>query len=188
MSCGCNRARRWGDPFVPFILNRSCSCAPDGGDVVRIRRMRYVLRCIARSESRMVDPLPTLLNEHTWSTIKNSPGTTHHLIPLGGQEGGDLLDWIEQTGHYDVWVAKPAPGPAEDPYQSDARTSGAYSTIRSGHTLVYLADTPGNWFEGNVLDLEFATKVVRIYRYERTITSGDPMPAKLNQATFFSIG
>ena len=136
----------------------------------------------------MVDPLPELLNEHTWSTIKNSPGTTHHLIPLGGQQGGDLLDWVEETGHYDVWVAKPAPNATEDPYQNAARTTGAFSTIRSGHTLVSLADTPGAWFEGNVLDLEFATKVVRIYRYQRTITSGDPMPAKLNQATFFSIG
>ena len=136
----------------------------------------------------MVDPLPILLNEHTWSTIKNTPGSTHHLIPLGGQQAGELLDWVEETGHYDVWVGVVAPGATDDPYKPTARTSGSFSTIRSGHSLVHLADTPGNWHEGNVLDLELATKVVRIYRYHRGITSGDPMPSKLNQATFFSIG
>ena len=136
----------------------------------------------------MADPLQTLINEHTWSTIKNTPGSTHQLIPLGGTDGGDLLDLVEQSGHYDVWVAASAVGATTDPYQATARTSGTFATIRTGHALVYLADTPGNWFEGNVLDLALATKVVRIYRYQRAITSGDPMPTKRNHATFFSIG
>src|SRR4051794_33142332 len=132
----------------------------------------------------MADPLQTLLNDHTWSTIKNTSGFHHQLISLGGQQGGDLLDWIAESGHYDVWVAKDPLDPAADPYQDPARTSGAWQTIRSGHVLVYLADTPGSWQEGNVLDLDPATMLVRIYRYSRNITSGDPMPVKLNQSTF----
>lgn len=136
----------------------------------------------------MADPLTTLLNEHTWSTIKQTPGSSHHLISLGGGAGGYLLDWVEESGHYDVWIAEPAPAATADPYQGAVQTSGAWTSIRNGHALVYLADTPGNWYEGNVLDLDPATKVVRIYRYRRAIYSGDPMPVKLNHATFFSIG
>ncbi|MEU4490150.1 hypothetical protein AB0H94_35660 [Streptomyces purpurascens] len=136
----------------------------------------------------MSDPLKTLLNEHVWATIKNSPGATHHLIPLGGQKGGELLDWIEQTGDYDVWVAKPEAAPAGDPYKDAARTSGSFQTIRSGHAMVHLAHSPGQWSIGNVLDLNLATKAVRIYRYHRGITSGDPIPTKINQASFSTIG
>ena len=136
----------------------------------------------------MVDPLPILLNEHTWSTILNSPGTTHHLIPIGGAAGGELLDWTEENGEYSVWVGEPAPSATADPYQPSARTSGAFNTIRAGHALTHLADTPGNWSEGNVMDLDLATKNVRIYRYNRGITSGDPIPTRVNSARFFSIG
>lgn len=136
----------------------------------------------------MNDPLKTLLNEHTWTTIKNVPGSTHHLIPLGGAKGGELLDWVEQSGQYNVWVAKVSPGQTGDPYQADARTSGAFQTIRSGHTLVHLADSPGNWHEGNVLDLNLSTMGVRIYRYHRGITSGNPIPAKINHSSFSTIG
>ncbi|MGW7715499.1 hypothetical protein ACWGKK_14430 [Streptomyces chartreusis] len=136
----------------------------------------------------MNDPLKTLLNEHTWTTIKNRPGITHRLIPLGGSKGGELLDWIEQSGHYDVWVAKPDVAPTADPYKADARTNGSFQTIRSGHALVHLAHTPGSWFTGNVLDLNLSTKGVRIYRYDRGITSGDPIPTKVNQSSFSTIG
>ncbi|MDR6413318.1 hypothetical protein [Pseudarthrobacter sulfonivorans] len=136
----------------------------------------------------MVDPLQILLNEHTWSTIRNTPGSTHHLISLGGSGGGELLDWVAETGHYSVWVGEPAPGATADPYRPAARTEGNFATIRAGHTLTHLADTPGNWSEGNVMDLELATKNVRIYRYHRGITSGDPIPTKVNSARFFSIG
>lgn len=61
----------------------------------------------------MADPLQILLNEHTWSTIRNTPGSTHHLIPLGGSGGGELLDWVEESGHYSVWwrSRRPAPPP-----------------------------------------------------------------------------
>jgi hypothetical protein len=136
----------------------------------------------------MNDPLKSVLNEHIWTTIRNSPGVTHHLIPLGGQQGGELLDWVEQTGHYDVWVAKSNPGLSEDPYKDAARTTGAFETIRSGHTMVHLANSPGHWFVGDVLDLNLATMGVRIYRYDRAITSGDPIPTKVNSSSFSTIG
>jgi hypothetical protein len=136
----------------------------------------------------MPDPLPSLINEHTWSTIKNTPGSTHRLVSLGGQAGGELLDWIEETHHYDVWRAKPQPNASEDPYSDPARTTGAWGTIGSGHVLINLADTPGSWTQGNVLDLELATQVVRIYRFDRGISSGDPIPTKVNHSNFTTIG
>jgi len=94
-----------------------------------------------------------------------------------------------------VWVGNPAAGSTvstDDPFPAPARTSGTWQTIRSGHVLVFLADTPGNWFAGNVLDwvphkLGMAGSV-RIWRLDRTITSGDAMPNKLDDASFSTIG
>ena len=131
----------------------------------------------------MAEPLPTLLNEHTWSTIKNVAGKTHHLIPVGS---GELLDWTEQTGDYAVWM-EGALTPTNDPFPT-ARTFGSFSSIRTGHDLVFLADTPGDWWAGNVLDWQPASLGVRIWRLDRSIGTGDPMPTKLNQSSFTTIG
>lgn len=135
----------------------------------------------------MPDPLPLLINEHPWSTITQAPGARHQLVHLGGRGGGELLDWVEETGHYEVWTGDPDCGPTGDPYPT-SRTSGAWQTIRSGHVLIYLADTPGAFWEGNVLDWVPETMAVRIYRFDRGIVSGDPIPNRLNASSFSTIG
>jgi hypothetical protein len=46
----------------------------------------------------MTDPLNRLLVEHTWMTRVSRPGETHLMVPIGGAGGGELLDWVEETG------------------------------------------------------------------------------------------
>lgn len=136
----------------------------------------------------MADPLPLLLKEHVWPQVADTPGATHHLIPVGESE---LLDWTEETGHFDHWV--PSPGGVTtsvvpEPYDPTPRTTGTFPSIARGHALTYLAHSPGNFLEGNMLDFEPRTKRVRVFRFERFITSGDPMPLKVNEARFTTIG
>jgi hypothetical protein len=136
----------------------------------------------------MADPLPLLLKEHFWTEVADTPGVTHHLIPVGESE---LLDWTEETGHFDHWV--PSPGGVTtsvvpEPYLPTPRTTGTFRTIAGGHALTYLAHSPGSFLEGNVLDMDGRTKRVRVFRFERFISSGDPMPLKLNDSQFSTIG
>lgn len=131
----------------------------------------------------MTDPLNRLLVEHTSTTRRNQPGETHHLIPTGGQQGGELLDWVEETGAFTVWAAEPNPGPTADPYKSRPRTSGRFLTIGPGHRLVWFASHLGLWDEGSVLD--WVPDIGgRIFGLDRSITSGDPMPQVLNDSQF----
>lgn len=131
----------------------------------------------------MTDPLNRLLVEHTSTTRRNGPGETHHLVPIGGGSGGELLDWVEESGAFKVWVAKENPGPTEDPYKSVPRTSGTFLTIGGGHRLVWLASQLGLWHEGSVLDW-VPDSGGRIFKLHRGITSGDPMPELLNVSQF----
>jgi hypothetical protein len=131
----------------------------------------------------VTDPLNRLLVEHTSAVRRNRPGETHRLVPIGGQQGGELLDWVEETGAFKVWRAKPNPGPTEDPYQSQPRTSGTFATIGRGHRLVWLASQLGLWDEGSVLDW-VPDSGGRIFGLDRSITSGDPMPQVLNISQF----
>lgn len=131
----------------------------------------------------MADPLNRLLVEHTSTSRRNKPGETHHLVPLGGGEGGELLDWVEETGAFKVWTARKDPGPTEDPYWSMLRTSGTFLTIGPGHRLVWLASQLGLWDKGSVLD--WVPNVGgRIFELDRGITDGDPMPKLLNDSEF----
>lgn len=131
----------------------------------------------------MTDPLNRLMVEHTSTTRVNRPGETHHLVPVGGGSGGELLDWVEETGAFKVWVAKDNPGPAEDPYQPAPRTSGTFLTIGRGHRLVWLASQLGLWDKGSVLDW-VPDSGGRIFQLDRSIKSGDPMPEVLNVSQF----
>ncbi len=131
----------------------------------------------------MTDPLNRLLVEHTSTSRVNRPGETHHLVPLGGGRGGELLDWVEETGAFTVWRAEPDPGPNDDPYQPVPRTSGSFTTIGHGHRLVWLASHLGLWDEGSVLDWVPGTGG-RIFELDRSITFGDPMPRLLNISEF----
>lgn len=131
----------------------------------------------------MTDPLPRLVNQHTWASTTVSSGATHTLVPMGHE---DLLDWTEESGAYEVWVRHGAIGATGDPYPN-VRNSGTWASIRKGHELVYLADTPGSTTGGNVLDWEPGTRKVRIWRWDRSIGTGDPMPQLLNQSRFTTI-
>jgi hypothetical protein len=136
----------------------------------------------------MADPLPTSVLSFNMPRVVSSPGKTHHLIPIGGRFGGDLLDWTEETGHFDVWAQAQSNLSLGQGYESVPRTTGEFRTIRTGHALTYLAHQEGHRDLGNVLDLDTRTKDVRVYEMNRSITSGDPMSVKVNQSRFTTIG
>lgn len=133
----------------------------------------------------MADPLNRVLVEHTSATRRNHPGETHHLVPLGGGGGGELLDWVEETGDFKIWVGKdgPPPGANQDPYQAAPRISGRFPDIGPGHRLVWLASQLGLWDKGSGLDW-VPDSGGRIFELDRSITSGDPMPVILNDSSF----
>jgi hypothetical protein len=129
----------------------------------------------------MTDPLNRLLVEHTSATRVNRPGETHHLVPIGGRGGGELLDWVEENGAFKIWKANPAAGPTDDPYRATPRVSGQFLTIGRTHRLVYLGSQLGLFDVGNVLAWVPGEGGI-IYEFDRSITSGDPFARVTNNA------
>ncbi|MEA3198700.1 MAG: hypothetical protein QOE90_128 [Thermoplasmata archaeon] len=107
------------------------------------------------------DPFLGPLTSGRWETIRAG----HFLVHLGGDA---VLDWEPATGDYRIWRYDRATT-SGDPFPGDPVTSGRWGTIRTGHRLVYLGGDA-------VLDWEPATGTYRIWRYDRTVTRGDPFP------------
>lgn len=108
------------------------------------------------------DPLPTL---HSEGSLNRRSG--QRLVRLGSSssDGGErILDWIPSTGEYRLWSLRAG----EAPLFSGPISSGSWSSIRSGHELVYLG-------EYLVLDWEPATGDYRTWNFDVQST-GDPFP------------
>jgi hypothetical protein len=102
------------------------------------------------------DPLPgPPLTQGTWTSIRGN----RRLIPVGQHR---VIDWEPVTGDFRVWID--VPGAAGDPFPGDPEVVGNWSTVRTGHDLLYL--------DGDrVLDREQANGHFRLYRYDRNITT-----------------
>jgi hypothetical protein len=112
------------------------------------------------------DPLPDPpVTSGNWASIR----TGHRLVYLGGHDR--VLDWEPATGHYRIWnfdrsITKgdPLPGPAV--------VEGTWSTVRTGHELLFLSAL------NQLLDWEPGTGHWRLWRYDSNAGgASDPFPA-----------
>jgi hypothetical protein len=122
-----------------------------------------------------VDSLVPKLNDSTFFTI----GPGHELIYL---DHDAVLDWEPATagGHARVWLLdrnRTNPFPAHstaDPLPIKL-ADHTFSTITSTHQLVYLTgDT--------VLDRDRVSGLLRVWSYDRTVSTGDFLPTELHEA------
>ncbi len=106
------------------------------------------------------DPLPTKLAEGQWSSIRGA----HHFIYL---DGDLMLDWQPASGDYKVWGVDR--NNATDPFPGSAVVSGNWSSIRTGHDLVYLSNN-------RILDWQPASGSYRVWNVDRAGAGGDLLP------------
>ena len=133
--------------------------------------------------SGQTDPLPgNPVVTGAWSSIR----TGHELVYLGK---GVVLDWQPLTGAYRLWQYDSTLTGAVDPFSSAAITSGTWSSIRTGHKLVYLGPVGGGSTADRVLDWEPGTGHYRLWIYDRSVTGhGDPFPGSpVTQGTWASV-
>jgi hypothetical protein len=116
--------------------------------------------------SNGADPLPTLWAERTWQTIHAG----HQLIYVGRDR---LLDWEPASGHVRIWIYDRGAPMGQNPLIIPQLVEHTWSSIRTGHKLVYLGGEA-------VLDWEPATGHVRVWQYDRNVTDGgDPLTTLL---------
>jgi hypothetical protein len=146
---------RSGHELIDLGHNRVLDWVPATGD---FRVWQY-----DPSQAGTSDPFPgSPLTEGNWTTVR----TGHRLISLDGDR---VLDWVPATGGYRIWPHDPAAAGTSDPLPGPAVTEGTWATIQQGHELVYLG-------HDRVLDWEPRTGQFRTWRYDRTVTAGDPLP------------
>ena len=102
------------------------------------------------------DPLAApALNQGNWSSIRSD----RRLIPMGNDH---VLEWKPGTGDYRVWVFNRKV--AGDPFPGDPEVVGRWTTIKTGHELLYV--------EGDrIIDWERGNGHFRLYRYDRNVTT-----------------
>jgi hypothetical protein len=106
------------------------------------------------------DPFPTTTCEGQWSSIRGA----HHFIYL---DGDLLLDWQPASGDYKVWQVDR--NNTSDPFPGSAVVSGNWSTIRSGHELVYLSNN-------RMLDWVPQSGGFKVWNVDRSGKGGDLLP------------
>ncbi len=111
-------------------------------------------------DARGGDPFPTLTCEGNWETI----GRGHRFIYL---DGDLVLDWNVPTGDYRVWRVDR--NDRKDPFPGRPVVEGNWSTIRTGHELVYLS-------KNRMLDWQSASGVYRVWQVDRDGSGGDLLP------------
>jgi phospholipase C len=111
-------------------------------------------------------------------TLTDQPGP-RQLVSLGGNR---ILEWNPTTGGYRVWNYDATASGGTNPLILPAVASGNWSTIVTGHELLYVGDDV-------VLDWEPLTGGYRFWHYDRNATGGsDPLPgAPIASGTFNSI-
>src|SRR5579872_3397629 len=130
-----------------------------------------------------------LTGQPTWPHARSPEThirTGHELVYLGK---GVVLDWQPLTGAYRLWQYDSSLTGAVDPFSIDAITSGTWSSIRTGHKLVYLGPVGGGSTPDRVLDWEPGTGHYRLWIYDRSVTGkGDPLPGSpVTQGTWASV-
>lgn len=99
----------------------------------------------------------------TWVTVR----TGHELVHLGNRR---VLDWVPAARTWNVWPYDSL-AISGDPLPSPAIKSGTWSTIQSGHTLIYMGGDL-------VLDFVPATGAYRLFAAEWDKPDFLPGPAK----------
>jgi phospholipase C len=118
------------------------------------------------------DPLPgNPVVTGTWSSIR----TGHELIYLGQDI---VLDWEPLTGSYRLWRYNRTLTGEIDPFPGLPVTSGVWSSIRTGHKLLYLGPVGNGVKPERVLDWEPGSGHYRLWVYDRSVMSGDPFPGQ----------
>lgn len=118
------------------------------------------------------DPFPRLTCEGNWETI----GRGHRFIYL---DGDLVLDWNVPTGDYRVWRVDR--NDTKDPFPGRPVVEGNWSTIRTGHELVYLS-------RNRMLDWTSATGEYRVWEVDREGGKGDLLPgAAVMEGTWSTI-
>lgn len=110
------------------------------------------------------DPLPAPpLTEGDWQTV----GAGHRLIFIGGDS---VLDWVPASGDYRLWKVNRLAAGAADPLPAPVVCSGRWTTITTGHELVFLGGD-------RLLDWQPAERRFRVWLIDRAATgSADPLP------------
>ena len=106
------------------------------------------------------DPLPEMTCEGRWESI----GVGHKFIYL---DGDLVLDWNHKSGDYRVWRVDR--GSRTDPFPGSAVVEGNWSTIKTGHELVYLS---GN----RMLDWQPTSGAYKVWEVDREGGKGDLLP------------
>jgi hypothetical protein len=99
----------------------------------------------------------------TWATVR----TGHELVHLGNRR---VLDWVPAARTFNVWPYD-SMAISGDPLPSPAIKSGVWSTIQTGHTLIYMGSDV-------VLDFVPATGAYRLFTAEWDKSDFLPGPAK----------
>jgi len=111
-------------------------------------------------DARSGDPFPALSCEGTWSSIKGN----HHFIYM---DGDLMLDWQPASGDYKVWPVDR--NNSSDPFPGSAVVQGNWSTIRTGHELVYLSNN-------RMLDWQPNSGAFHVWNVDRSGAGGDLLP------------
>lgn len=118
------------------------------------------------------DPLGGLVTKGIWSSIR----TGHNLVHLGRDR---LLDWEPSTGSFHVWIYDNTIANA-DPLPR-AQAEGQWSSIGSGHELIYVGND-------QILDWEPGSGAYRVWHYDRNARGNqDVIPTCLTKGTWQSI-
>lgn len=119
--------------------------------------------------------LDTTRNTNLLSTQSIAEGTlakTNFERKLIYIESDRVLDWEPETGRYQFWRYDPTIAIKQDSFPGELIAEGIWSTIRTGHELVYLGYR-------RMLDWEPETGHYRIWRYDPMVTgNGNPLVGK----------
>ncbi|MBI4956178.1 MAG: hypothetical protein HY908_29435 [Myxococcales bacterium] len=132
---------RSGHELVYLFQNRLLDWEPSSG--------KFRVWNFDRNNSS--DPLPNTSCEGQWNSIRGA----HKLIYIDGDQ---VLDWEPSTGKYRLWAYDR--NHRSDPFPGSALVSGEWSSIRSGHELVYLSND-------KMLDWEPGSGAYKVWRVDR---------------------
>jgi hypothetical protein len=107
---------------------------------------------------------------------KAIPLLPKRLVALGD---GRVLEWDTGTGHFRIWTFNPSATGTADPLPTLV-DSGKWASIQNGHDLIPLANS-------RVLDWEIASGINKVWIYDASVTSGDPLGDLDAKGSWFSI-
>jgi|GEM_PF-887226 len=162
------------------VTSRGTGVAMPASMPVSLARLRAAIASapILRAALALLALLAPTAARAADSTLTDQPGP-RRLVSLGGDR---ILEWNPATGGYRVWSYDSSASGGANPLVLPALAQGSWSTIVSGHELIYVGDDV-------VLDWEPATGNYRFWNYDRNASgAADPLPgAPIAWGTFQTI-